>query len=192
MKEFRYKISGNSSSWSKMSRMDGSVLSRYKGSKRNQDDPASAPIESTLRIFMEKRRVLALDLLDPDKGIARAPSCYLSPSMSLFSPPQHPQEQGQQQVWPGTTTAASTSTTKNSAISIPGLPRPIAAPVLTTSIARTSSTKSNTLPGVVSGASIRASVVYRMLIVPNEDNIGWEIGAVMANGRFVIVQRYIS
>jgi len=168
-------------------------MARYKGSKSNQGDPASATIESVLHVFMEKRRVLALDLLDPDKGIARAPSCYLSPSMSLFSPHQHLQEQGQQQIWPGTTTSTGT-TAKNSALTtaIPGIPRPIAPPLPTTSASRPSSIKSNILPAVVSGASIRASVVYRMLIVPNEDNAGWEIGAVMSNGRFVKVQRYAS
>ncbi|GJJ78800.1 hypothetical protein EMPS_11159 [Entomortierella parvispora] len=176
MKEYRNKISGNSSSWSRMTRLDGSVMSRYKGSKDNRDDPAATTIESTVQVFMEKRRVLALDLLDPDKGIARAPSCYLSPSMSLFSPPQHPQEQGFQQIGPGTTASVIVKST----------PGPVTTP--STSIARPPTAKGSILPLVASGASIRASVVYRMLIAPNDDSAGWEIGAVMANGRFVKVQ----
>ncbi|KAF9364281.1 hypothetical protein BGX34_001988 [Mortierella sp. NVP85] len=68
-KEYRQKVTGNTSTWSRMSRLDGSVLASYRG---------HPTLETFLRVFIDKRRVLALDLLDSGKGIVRAPSYYLS------------------------------------------------------------------------------------------------------------------
>ncbi|KAG0049333.1 hypothetical protein BGZ83_005872 [Gryganskiella cystojenkinii] len=239
MKDYRNKISGNSSGWSKMSRVDGTVLARYKGPRNLVAN--STIIESRLRVFSEKRRVLALDLLDPDKGIARPSSFYLSAPMSLLDQLlQHHQDQeqeqelqqrqGQQQGRPGSkstapsraTGTATTSGSNNDVARLPALVNSISTTAATSALPSSRATTSTTAPSAatvitaplttsstislirpamtkaipptagITGTSIRASVVYRMLIIPNDESAGWEVGAVMSNGRFVRVQSTLN
>ncbi|KAG0237198.1 Shieldin complex subunit 2 [Mortierella sp. GBA43] len=71
-KEYRQKVTGNTSGWSKYCRLDGSVLASYRG---------HPTLETFLKVFIEKRRILGLDLMDKDKGIFRNPSLYMTLSL---------------------------------------------------------------------------------------------------------------
>ncbi|KAF9568616.1 hypothetical protein EC968_002879 [Mortierella alpina] len=142
-KEFRNKVSANSSSWSKMSRLDGSLLLSYVG---------NSIIESFLKTFDHQRQVLGIHLLDKESGIVSEPSLYITQPLELLQEPF-------------------TSTGVGSAS---GLGQG----------AGTRLKKSFTpiLPPSFTGTSIRGSVIYKMLIEP-EDHNGWEVGVVMADGR---------
>ncbi|KAI7821376.1 hypothetical protein BC939DRAFT_208127 [Gamsiella multidivaricata] len=178
-KEYRQKVTGSTSAWSKMSRLDGSLLASYQG---------HVTTESCLKILIEKRRVLALDLLDKDKGIARDPSFYLS----LGSVPAQLGatfgatgaalvEQGkgcvQGRAQRGSKAGGSELLSLLSTASM-------VAPHMNIS----SNVSAPTPPQFLTGSSIRASVVFRMLRVPGDESQGWEIGAVMSSGRLVKIQ----
>ncbi|KAF9428978.1 hypothetical protein BGZ94_000262 [Podila epigama] len=149
MKEYAKKVTGNTTRNSKMERLDGSVLARYTG---------SAIIESMLEVYMEKRRILALDLLD--KGLARDPSLYVTQpeglSMHKF---ERPGGSGTAS-FPSKHLSATTITTKQPSVAIEPHYEPASIAIL-------------------------ACVVYRMLRVTRDDSKGLEIGVVLPNGRFV-------
>ncbi|KAG0008303.1 hypothetical protein BGZ80_003602 [Entomortierella chlamydospora] len=44
------------------------------------------------------------------------------------------------------------------------------------------------MASTITGASLRASVTYKMLVIPGDEENEWEIGAVMQNGRSVKIQ----
>ncbi|KAF9963306.1 hypothetical protein BGZ65_004538 [Modicella reniformis] len=182
-------ITGGTSAWSKLSRLDGSNLTSYRG---------NPTLETFLKVFTEKRRTLALDLLDKNKGIVRDPSYYMT--LHLGSGPtlgsaldttrsgkmyeqgrlqQHEKEQQQRaaksdangltSLLPtSSTVVSSANSNKTSAISV-GVSK-ACIPILSTPI---------------TGASIRANVVYRMLITPGDESQGWEVGACTSSGRFI-------
>ncbi|KAF9187671.1 Shieldin complex subunit 2 [Haplosporangium sp. Z 767] len=182
IKEFRNRISGNTSSWSKMSNLDGSTLGSYRG---------SPTIESYLRIFVEKRRILALDLLDADKSITSDPSFYLTQPVGSFLSQNGPSlgrignrcdflsEQRALQFHNNNSESSSSSATAATVVS--------ASRMSTESSIGQSRTFVPMAPSIT-GMSVRASVAYKMLMNPGDDDQGWEIGAVMSNGRHVKVQ----
>ncbi|KAG0267255.1 hypothetical protein BG011_007664 [Mortierella polycephala] len=182
IKEFRSRISGNTSSWSKMSRLDGSTLGSYRG---------NPTIESYLRIFVEKRRMLALDLLDADKGITSDPSFYLTQPVGSFLSQDGPslgRIGNRYDLLPGQRALQFHNNNPRSSSS-----SAIAATVASASRTSTASSigQSRTFVPMaqsITGMSVRASVVYKMLMSPEDDDQGWEIGAVMSNGRYIKVQ----
>ncbi|KAF9996860.1 hypothetical protein BGZ79_009419 [Entomortierella chlamydospora] len=201
-KEFRQKITGSTSVWSRMARLDGTLLASYRGHDT---------IELYMKIFIEKRRCLALDLLDKGKGIARDPSLYLTHHMwsvpgeisSSFtagdsfddvehhyikvegsSPPRKPTNDYK---GPGLALLSTTSSTmpRNLKKESEGGSNSIFSSVSST--ANSESTMS-VMASTITGASLRASVTYKMLVIPGDEENEWEIGAVMQNGRSVKIQ----
>ncbi|KAF9160267.1 hypothetical protein BGX20_002577 [Mortierella sp. AD010] len=201
-KEFRKKITGSTSVWSRMARLDGTLLASYQGHDT---------IELYMKIFIEKRRCLALDLLDKGKGIARDPSLYLMHHMwsvpgevsSSFatsdspddvehhyikmegnSPPRKPPNDYK---GPGLALLSTGSTT---------IPRNLkkesegGSNFVLSSGSSTASSESTmyVMSSIVTGTSLRASVTYKMLVIPGNEENEWEIGAVMQNGRSVKIQ----
>ncbi|KAI8596661.1 hypothetical protein EDD21DRAFT_387556, partial [Dissophora ornata] len=191
MKEYRQKIKGNTTAWSKMSRLDGSVLGSYQG---------NTTVESYLKIFIIKRRILALDLLDKDRGIARDPSFYLTQSLNSLpnqattgagafeqdigyeSPARLLQRTGEVNVRSGREGLMPLLSAVAASAAVPHH----AANTVTAATGKKPLLQM--LPPSVTGSSIRASVVYKMLLEPGGDSQGWEVGAVMSNGRLVKVR----
>ncbi|KAG0301691.1 Shieldin complex subunit 2 [Dissophora globulifera] len=199
VKEYRLKVTGNTSGWSKMSRLDGSVLSSYISD--------NGKLGSYLRIFMDKRQILALDLLDKDKGIARDPSFYLTqavnslPSQSALTsanfnaasnPPTYSPRAGRGPKGDELISLLSTASAGTLYGAKSNMPVSYGTGMALKSSALLVGPDFNRarprLPVTVTGTSIRASVVYRMLTVPGDESQGWEIGAVMSNGRFLKIQ----
>ncbi|KAI1316100.1 hypothetical protein EDD11_010414 [Mortierella claussenii] len=183
------KISGGTSWWSRMVKLDGSLLSLYRG---------HIEVESHLSVLAKKRRILALDLLDKEKGIANDGSFYITqPMCSLSTQPKFPvvsvgagllssassRDAGRpQRAAMGThisglmTLLSTGSKTANDLpANLPATPGAL-------------TTLKSILPTHITGTSIRACVVYRMLITAGDESQGWEVGAVMPNGRFVRIQ----
>lgn len=134
-------------------------------------------------MFDEKRRVLALHLLDKGKGIAREPSYYLTlgDAMDAFGaeiPEQEHQESPQQRTGKADTNKEPLSP-KGSTSRAPAADK---AGPKSVGVSRSFVPM---LPSSLTGVSIRASVVYRMLITPEDESQGWEVGACTSNGRFV-------
>ncbi|KAF9114780.1 hypothetical protein BGX27_009901 [Mortierella sp. AM989] len=210
--EFRQKIAGSTSGWSRVARLDGTILGLYQGHDT---------IESYMKIFIEKRRVLALNLLDKSKGIARDPSLYLTHNMwtipgevatggnTVFTTDDNldgaghhdstvgngkdggsrPQKPVNGLKGPGLMALLSTASsmihgTHSTKPSGNGDFVPSSMSSTTSSESRMSTPSTSS---TVTGASIRASVVYKALIVPGDESQGWEIGVVMQNGRSVTI-----
>ncbi|KAF9348419.1 hypothetical protein BGX26_000174 [Mortierella sp. AD094] len=205
-KEFRQKITGSTSVWSRMTRLDGTLLASYRGHDT---------IESYMKIFIEKRRCLALDLLDKGKGIARDPSLYLTHHMwsvpgeisssanSNFTTgnssddvehhyikvegSSHPQKPAIDYRGPELALLSTASSM------IPGILKKKSeggSNFILSSVSSTASSEStiSAMPSTVTGASLRASVAYKMLAIPGDESKEWEIGVVTQNGRSVKIQ----
>lgn len=181
-KEYRQKVTGNTSAWSKISGLDGSILASYRG---------HPTLETFLKVFIDKRRILALDLLDKDKGIIKDPSYYMSlhlgsgSTMEIF-------EQGGMQQQPQQPQQPQPKSGKSNVHSL----RPFSSTGSTTGFPASDNKASPRsaggskafvpmLPSSLTGASIRASVVYRMLLVPEDESEGWEIGACTSKGHLL-------
>lgn len=131
-------------------------------------------------MFIEKRRVLALDLLDIGKGIARGPSYYLSlgDGIDAFGAAILGQERQDPQQRTGK------ADVNNGSILLSPTGPALKSPADARSVGG-SRAFMPMLPSSLTGVSIRASVVYRMLISPEDESQGWEVGACTSNGRFV-------
>ncbi|KAF9897694.1 hypothetical protein BX616_005138, partial [Lobosporangium transversale] len=179
------KVSGNTSWWSRMARLDGSLLPLYRG---------NSTIESNLAIFIQKRRALAFDLLDKEKGIVKDSSIYVTlPLWSFTSQANEDQslkEKDRVTISLNGDSAMETRRSKHGSKVTALVPIGSAAAVSaaqpnTKSVA---STSRDVLPKHVTGVSIRVSVAYKLLMVAGDESQGWEIGSITPSGHFIRIQ----
>ncbi|KAF9096974.1 hypothetical protein BGX29_008338 [Mortierella sp. GBA35] len=170
-KEYQGKITASTGSLSRITRLDGPTLDRYRG---------DAMIERRLGDLSSMRRTLGRELLDREKGIARDPSFYKTFTASLLLP------QGAGETDELSTDSRSGADGDDGKAQSKRVTKPREEAKV--KIETADENKPSAVSAPVTGVSIRGLVAYRMLNEDGDESGGWEVGVMSVKRQFVRVR----